>query len=146
MEIIKWFAFFNGLLHHATPPSVTDTKSGFLEALSPQKQVGRFSRSIESGSDNGGVFVMYLYIHVSLPEGGRAADAFQSLFSHIDGKYCPSIRLICDMRPVLIPRWDVVKKTHYRSGGTGVRTRDLPNAKWRAWRLATVLGVMYLRV
>jgi hypothetical protein len=48
------------------------------------------------------------------------------------------------MRPVLIPRCDVVgkpqKKTYYRSGGTGVRTRDLPNAKWRARRLATVLG------
>jgi hypothetical protein len=49
------------------------------------------------------------------------------------------------MRPVLIPRWDIVgkplKKTHYRSGGTGVRTRDLPNAKWRARRLAIVLGL-----
>jgi hypothetical protein len=48
------------------------------------------------------------------------------------------------MRPVLIPRCDGVgkplKKTHTRSGGTGVRTRDLPNAKWRARRLATVLG------
>ncbi|KAH0821511.1 hypothetical protein GEV33_001280 [Tenebrio molitor] len=27
-----------------------------------------------------------------------------------------------------------------RSGGTGVRTRDLPNAKWRPRHLATVLG------
>jgi hypothetical protein len=44
-----------------------------------------------------------------------------------------------------IPRCDDVgkplKKTHTRSGGTGVRTRDLPNVKWRAKRLATVLGV-----
>jgi hypothetical protein len=48
------------------------------------------------------------------------------------------------MTPVLIPRCNGVgkplKKTHTRSGGTGVRTRDLPNAKWRAKRLATVLG------
>jgi hypothetical protein len=33
-----------------------------------------------------------------------------------------------------------LKKTHTWSGGTGVRTRDLPNVKWRARRLATVLG------
>jgi hypothetical protein len=32
-----------------------------------------------------------------------------------------------------------LKKTHTWSGGTGVRTRDLPNVKWRARRLATVL-------
>jgi hypothetical protein len=43
-----------------------------------------------------------------------------------------------------IPRCDGVgkplKKTHTWSGGTGVRTRDLPNVKCRARRLATVLG------
>jgi hypothetical protein len=43
-----------------------------------------------------------------------------------------------------IPRRDGVgkplKKTHTWSGSTGVRTRDLPNAKWRARRLATLLG------
>jgi hypothetical protein len=33
-----------------------------------------------------------------------------------------------------------LKKTHYRSGGTGVRTRDLPNVKCGARRSATVLG------
>jgi hypothetical protein len=33
-----------------------------------------------------------------------------------------------------------LKKTHTWSGGTGVRTRDLRNVKWRARRLATVLG------
>jgi hypothetical protein len=32
-----------------------------------------------------------------------------------------------------------LKKTHTWSGSTGVRTRDLPNVKWRARRLATVL-------
>jgi hypothetical protein len=43
-----------------------------------------------------------------------------------------------------IPRcdgvWKPLKKTHTWSGGTGVRTRDLPNVKWRGRRLATVLG------
>jgi hypothetical protein len=34
-----------------------------------------------------------------------------------------------------------LKKTHTWSGGTGVRTRDLPNVKWRARRLATKLGL-----
>ncbi|KAH0813065.1 hypothetical protein GEV33_009726 [Tenebrio molitor] len=89
------------------------------------------------------------YIFQSPPIGGSTAEAFQSLFSYIDWKFrdgCgeDGIRLICDMRPVLIPRCDVVgkpqKKTYYRSGGTGVRTRDLSNAKWRARRLATVVG------
>jgi hypothetical protein len=45
---------------------------------------------------------------------------------------------------VIIPRCDGVgkplKKTHFWYGGTGVRTRDLPNVKWRGRRLATVLG------
>jgi hypothetical protein len=43
-----------------------------------------------------------------------------------------------------IPRCDgvgkLLKKTHTWSGGTGVRTRDLPNAKWCARGLATVLA------
>jgi hypothetical protein len=33
-----------------------------------------------------------------------------------------------------------LKKTHTWSDGTGVRTRDLPNVKCGARRLATVLG------
>jgi hypothetical protein len=44
-----------------------------------------------------------------------------------------------------IPRCDGVgkplKKTHTWSGGTGVRTRDHPNVKWRARCLAIVLGI-----
>jgi hypothetical protein len=44
-----------------------------------------------------------------------------------------------------IPRCDGVekslKKTHTWSGCTGVRTRDLPNVKWRVRRLATVLNI-----
>jgi hypothetical protein len=65
-------------------------------------------------------------IHLSFPpEGGRAAEAFQSLFSHTDGKirdgygkngcgrkvvgterliYWPSILLICDMGHTMM-RW-----------------------------------------
>jgi hypothetical protein len=42
-----------------------------------------------------------------------------------------------------IPRCDVgklLKKIHTWSGGTGVRTRDLPNVKWRVRPLTTVLG------
>jgi hypothetical protein len=53
---------------------------------------------------------------------------------------------MCDMRPILIPRCDGVgkplKKIHTRSGGPGIRTRDLPSAKWRARRLATMLGCL----
>ncbi|KAH0811991.1 hypothetical protein GEV33_010800 [Tenebrio molitor] len=67
-------------------------------------------------------------IHLSFPpEGGRATEAFQSLFSHTDGK----IR-------------DGYGEDEYgrKVGGTGVRTRDLPNVKWRARRLATVLGIL----
>jgi hypothetical protein len=49
---------------------------------------------------------------------------------------------------VLIPRCDVaekpLKKTHHRSGGPGIRTQDLPNAKRRARRLATMLGIKQL--
>jgi hypothetical protein len=37
-----------------------------------------------------------------------------------------------------------LKKTHTWSGGTGVRTRNLPNVKCRARRLATVLGYIVL--
>ncbi|KAH0809440.1 hypothetical protein GEV33_013352 [Tenebrio molitor] len=56
---------------------------------------------------------------------GRAAEAFHSLFSHTDGKFgMGAVRMGAEGR----------------SGGTGVRTRDLSNAKWRARRLATVLG------
>ncbi|KAH0812360.1 hypothetical protein GEV33_010431 [Tenebrio molitor] len=59
------------------------------------------------------------------PEGGRAAEAFQSLFSHTDGKIRDGYGEDGCGRKVV--------------GGTGVRTRDLPNVKWRARRLATVL-------
>jgi hypothetical protein len=38
---------------------------------------------------------------------------------------------------------EALKKTHTWSGGTGVRTRDLPNIKWRARRLATILVSQY---
>jgi hypothetical protein len=48
-----------------------------------------------------------------------------------------------------IPRCDgvekLLKKTHTWSGGTGVRTRNLPYVKWRARRLATVLGEKWTR-
>jgi hypothetical protein len=89
-----------------------------------------------------------------------AAEPFHSLFSHgredsgwvrcgrkvegTEGLIVTQHPPYCDMRPMLIPRCHDVgkslKKTHIRSGSTGVRTRDLPNAKWRARRLATVLG------
>jgi hypothetical protein len=36
--------------------------------------------------------------------------------------------------------WRKLKKTHTRSGSPGIRTPDLLSAKWRARRLATVLG------
>jgi hypothetical protein len=49
---------------------------------------------------------------------------------------------------VFIPRCDVagkpLKKTHYRSGGPGIRTQVLPNVKRRARRLATRLGIKQL--
>jgi hypothetical protein len=74
---------------------------------------------------------------------GWVAEAFQSLFRYTaekirDGyggtegviKYLSSILLICDKKPVLIPRCDDVgkplKKIHTWSG---VRTRDLSIAK-----------------
>ncbi|KAH0818455.1 hypothetical protein GEV33_004336 [Tenebrio molitor] len=81
----------------------------------------------------------YIFHSPPPPPGRRAAEAFHSLFSHTDGKFwMGAVRTGAEGRCGKTP-----EKTHYRSGGTGVRTRDLPNAKWRARRLATVLAPSY---
>jgi hypothetical protein len=89
-----------------------------------------------------------------------AAESFQSFCSHTDGKIrdghgedgCGRKMEGTDPAFALsvirdIPRCDGVgkplKKTHTWSGGTGVRTLDLAHVKWRARRLATVLGPKY---
>ncbi|KAH0820640.1 hypothetical protein GEV33_002151 [Tenebrio molitor] len=61
-----------------------------------------------------------------LMNGGRAAEAFQSLFSHTEGKIRDGYGEDgCEMKVV---------------GSPGIRTRDLPSVKWRARRSATILG------
>jgi hypothetical protein len=68
-----------------------------IHGLSCSKSSGRFSRHSEINSiinrsltsihDNSTLEPNGKRIHLSFPpEGGRAAEAFQSLFSHIDGK------------------------------------------------------------
>jgi hypothetical protein len=83
------------------------------------------------------------YIFHSLPKPGGLAEASQSLFSHICGE------VDTDPAFALSVIWDIprcygvgksLKKTHTWSSSSGVRTRDLPNVKWRARRLTTVLG------
>ncbi|KAH0812707.1 hypothetical protein GEV33_010084 [Tenebrio molitor] len=78
-----------------------------------------------------------LYRSVLLPGRGLNLKRDER---HLPGP--DSIRLICDMRPVLIPRCDGVEKPLKKTtpGQVRIRTRDLASAKWRARRLATMLG------
>jgi hypothetical protein len=86
-----------------------------------------------------------------IPPRGACSEAFQSLFSHIDGKIRDGYGEVGTERLILTQHSPYLcdgvgkplKKTHTWSGVSGVRTRDLPNVKWRARRLATVLGLVF---